>query len=423
MTKLTLPSSKVDIALAAGSTDAAMKAAEAKSTKLYNVPVAAIKPIDGFNVRVNSADYLAHRDMLVASIKANGFDQTKPLAGYVAKDGDKNVIFVTDGYTRLDAVNTFNADPDTAADDEIKVLPVLIRTPAPSLTDLTVALHTNNTGRPLTPFELGVVVKRLLREDGVTKAIIATRLAITPRYVDDVLLLVNGPKAVREAVLDGTVSSTMAIQELRKAGDNPDAAVERITAAVSKAKAAGKTKATRKDTGPKMVKVKHSISVAAGTDMKDIVKAAAAHIRATVASVPHATDPEAKVADTDGSITLTIEVPAPEPVKAAPKAKPAKKAAAKPAKPAKKAAAAKAEPKAEAAQVKPAKKAAAKKAEKPAKPAKKAAEPVDADDADEDIGIVGAEEVSSEGEDDEPAQVPPIVKSDADVPEDEETDI
>jgi len=396
--KFALPSSKVDIALTAGSVEPAMKAAEAKSTKLFKVPVAAIKTIPGFNVRVDSADYQAHRDMIAASIKANGFDQTKPLSGYVAKTDDGNVIYVTDGHTRLDAVNKLNADGG-----DIATLPVLVHPADKSLTDLTVALHTSNTGRPLTPFEIGVVVKRLLREEGADKAGIAARLSVTPRYLDDVLLLVNGPKEVRQAVLDGTVSSTLAIQELRKAGDAPQKAVEKLTAAVEKS---GGKKVTKKALGPKMQKIRSTVSVAAGTDMKEIVKAVAALVRKAIPQVPHATDPEAKVADTDGTVNLVIEVPAPAEETPAPKASkaPAKKAAAK--------------AKAEAA--KPAKDATPKAKKPKAKPAPVEEEDNLSADEESELGIEGATEVASE--DDEIAPAPIAVKNGAGV-DDEEVDI
>jgi ParB family chromosome partitioning protein len=393
-TAMAIPSSKVDIKLAAGSVEPAMKAAEAKSTKLYRVPITAIKTIPGFNVRVQSADYLAHRDMIAESIRANGFDQTKPLAGYVAKEGDKNVIYVTDGHTRLDAVTLVNGG-STDGENLIPTLPVLVHPADKSLADLTVALHTSNTGRPLSPFELGVVVKRLLKDEGADKAEIASRLAVTPRYLDDVLLLVNGPKEVRTAVLEGTVSSTLAIQELRK---DPEKAVEKITAAAAKA-SPGK-KVTKKDLGPKMQKVKSTVSIATGTDMKEIVKAVAALVRKAIPAQADGDDEDAiKLALVDGTINLVIEVPAAEkPAKAKPKAKPAAKKA-----PAKKAA----EPAADKA---PAKKASSKKA-----PAAKAKPPVEDDenltaDDEDDLGIEGAE-VASEGEDDEIAIIPPAVKN------------
>lgn len=410
-----IPSSKVEINLTAGGTAAAMKSAEATAGKLYNVPVGAIKLIPGFNVRVDGPDYRAHRDMLADLIRAKGYDETKPLAGYVAKEGEDTVIYVTDGHTRLDAVNTINADDSNMMIDK---LPVIVRTEAPSLSDLTAALHTNNTGRPLTPFELGVVVKRLLKEDGAEKATTAATLGVTTRYLDDVLLLVNSPKEVRTAVLQGEVSSTMAIQQLRKAGDNPAKAAEVITAAVDKAKKAGKSKATTKDTGPKMQKIRKSVSIGAGMDMKEIVKAVAAIVRAAVAVVPHATDPEAKVADVDGTINLVIEVPgAADPIVKEAVAKPAK---ATPKAGGKKAAAAaeKDEPVTEPA------------AKPQRKRVKKTADviqtPPESDDNiaadDDDLGIPGAE-LSSEGQDDEPAIMPPTVKTGANAVDNDISDI
>lgn len=402
---MAIPSSKVDIKLAAGSVEPAMKAAEAKSTKLYRVPVSAIKTIPGFNVRVQSADYIAHRDMIADSIRANGFDATKPLSGYVAKEGDKNVIYVTDGHTRLDAVSTINGDD---SETSIDILPVLVHPADKSLTDLMVALHTSNTGRPLSPFELGVVVKRLMKDEGADKAVIASRLAVTPRYLDDVLLLVNGPKEVRTAVLEGTVSSTLAIQELRK---DPEKAVAKITAAAAKA-APGK-KVTKKDLGPKMQKVKSTVSIAEGTDMKEIVKAVAALVRKAIPATSSDDEDAIKTALVDGTINLVIEVPAEE----KPKAKPAAKKAA--AKPAKKAAAKKAD--AEPAAEKP--KAKGKSKPKPApepEPVEEDDDNLTADDSDDDtddLGIDGAE-VASEGEDDEVAIIPPAVKNGGGVDDD-----
>lgn len=397
MEKLSLPKAKFAHELTAAPVDPTMKAAEATSAKLYRVPVSKIKVIPGFNVRVQSPDYIAHRDAIRASIAANGYDSTKPLAGYVAKEGDENVIYVTDGHTRLDAVNEYNADPDTAEKDEINTLPVMVQPKEVSLTDLTVMLHTANSGRPLTPFELGVVVKRLLAEEGAKKADIAARLGVTTRYLDDVLLLANADSKVKQHVAAGSVSSTMAIQLLRK---DADSAAEKIEAAVKKTAGTGK-KATKKHTGPKMQKVKVSVSVAEGTDMKEIVKAVAAKVREVIPAVEGEDD--TKLAGVDGTVNLVIEVPAPEPE---PKAKPAKKAKGKPAKKAKATKAADTE---EAEEAKPVKKAKAAKAEKPAKGKKAKA-------ADGDLGIEGAEVVE---EDDEPAKLPPKVSSDDEVPDDE----
>lgn len=366
--KLTLPKSKFAHDVETGAVDPAMKAAGAKAGKVHMVPVDKIKVIPGFNVRIPSPDYIEHRDNLVDLIRSNGYEPTKPLAGYVAKNGD---IYLTDGHTRLDAVSIINDAADKG--DEIDALPVLIAAKDVSLTDLTVGLHTMNSGRPLTPLELGIVVKRLLAEDGSTKKDIAARLGVTPRYLDDVLLLAGSDKAVKQHVASGEVSSTMAIQLLRKDGDS---AADKIAEAVKKAAKTGK-KATKKLTGPKMQKIRVQVPVEADADMKDIVKAAAAAIREAIPAKEGEDD--VKLSTVDGSITLLIEVPAPE--------KPAAPKKAKAEKPAKKSKAKKEEP------------APAKKAKGKTKPA------------------------ATEEDDSEVVKLPPKVKSDEDVPDDEEVDI
>lgn len=398
--KLNLPKAKFNHELTSAPVDPTMKDAAATSGKCYRVPIEKIRVIPGFNVRVPSPDYTAHRDNLVDLIRANGYDPTKPIAGYVAKEDDGNVIYVTDGHTRLDAVTIYNADPDTAEKDEITSLPVLVHPKEVSLTDLTVALHTANSGRPLTPFELGVVVKRLLAEEDVKKSDIAKRLGVTPRYLDDVLLLANADKAVKQHVASGDVSSTMAIQLLRA---DPETAAEKIGKAVKTAGETGK-KATKKHAGPAMKKTKLAHSFNSDDDMKEIVKAVAALIRSAVPAKEGEDD--TKIATVEGVINLVIELPAPPKPKA--EKKPKKEAAPKKGK-------AKAEPKkADAADDKP-KKGKAKAEPKKTKPSK--------DEDDDDIGIDGAEAVSSEGEDDEVAKTPPKVKSDSNVPDPDEDEV
>jgi hypothetical protein len=408
--KLTLPKTKFAHDLAAGPVDPTMKEAHATTSKLYRVPVDAIKPIPGFNVRVHSPEYEAHKENLKALIKANGFDQTKPLAGYVAKEGDENVIYVTDGHTRLDAVNEINED----SEDKIATLPIIIRSPAPSLTDLTVALHTNNSGRPLTPFEMGVVVKRLLAEEGAKKPDIAARLGVSERYLSDVLLLANADKKVKQHVAAGAVSSTMAIQLLRK---DEDSAAEKIEAAISKTAGTGK-KATKKHTGPKTQKVNATVTFEEGDDIKEVVKSAAAAIRDAVAVEEG--EEGVKLTTAGGSVTLTIELPVVEEETPAPAKKPAKTKAA-PAKKAKTEPAEEDAPAPKKAKVKdapsPVKDKTVTSKAKKAAPAKGKAKKSKGDD----LGIPGA--VPVEEDDSEIAKLPPKTKSDANVPDEEEVDI
>lgn len=326
MSKFTLPSVNLDLTLEAGKMKAVTAAATGKNTE-YVVAVDQLRVIPGFNVRVTETDdYRADLDALKQSIRENGFYPNKPLAGYVGKDGELDVIWLTDGHRRLEAVQEINDEAVDDSDLTIEGLPVVLKSAESSMADLTIALVQDNSGRPLTPYEKGVVAQRLANmkgEDGepmFSKADIARKLSVTERFVDDLNLLVDAPAKLRNHVIAGTVSSTLAIEELRK---NPKKAVERIEAAVSKATSAGKKKATKKDIGTvRMQKVKATVSLATGDSIKDVLKAMAAKVRETV------DHDDEDVLTMDGTITVIMEVPAPEKPKAEKKAKPAKKAAA-----------------------------------------------------------------------------------------------
>jgi ParB family chromosome partitioning protein len=110
MAKMTLPAVNLDLTLEKGRMKAITEAATGKSTE-YVVRVDQLRTIPGFNVRVRETDdYRQHLDALKQSIRENGFYANKPLAGYIGKEGDDDVIYVTDGHTRLEAVQEINAE-------------------------------------------------------------------------------------------------------------------------------------------------------------------------------------------------------------------------------------------------------------------------------------------------------------------------
>jgi ParB family chromosome partitioning protein len=237
MAKLEIPTKEFSVELAAGNASAAMKAASAEKSDVWNVPLENIRRLPDFNVRVNTPEYEQHKEEIAASILANGYYANKPLAGYVAKEGGENAIYLTDGYTRLAAVEIAN---ERGA--EITKIPVIIKPKSESLIELTIALVQDNEGRPLGPFEKAIVVQRLIGY-GVEKADIARRLSMTERYVNDLEVLAAAPPKVRNLVLSGKVSATEAVKTLRK---NPGKAGETLTKAVETATAQGKKKATGK---------------------------------------------------------------------------------------------------------------------------------------------------------------------------------
>lgn len=227
----------MQIELTAGKVKEAMSAADAGKRDLWQVPIDSLHIIDGFNVRSRDAAFKEHIANLTALILENGFDQSKPLSGYVALMDGKQTVCITDGHCRFEA-----AQAAIKAGAEIKVLPVVVSPKGTSMEDLTVGLVTRNTGKPLTQYEIGVVCKRLIGF-GWDEKQIAKKLGLTGQRVGDLLSLLSAPKAVRELVASGTVSASQAIATIAKHGDK---AAEKLEAGVVKANGAGKKKATRK---------------------------------------------------------------------------------------------------------------------------------------------------------------------------------
>lgn len=231
------PVTQFDTTLVAGNVKAAMRDAKATSRDLWSVEISAIRVLDDFNVRLHDAAWKTHIRALANSMKVEGFYQDKPLAGYVAKEGDAQVIYITDGHCRYNAALLANNEGA-----EIERLPVVVSAQGTSLEDLTVSLVKSNSGKPLAPYEIAVVCKRLSRY-GWSIDQIAERLDMTDFYVDGLLRLIAAPADVREMVVAGQVSASVAIQALRAKGNK---AYAYLQAALDKANGAGKTRITAK---------------------------------------------------------------------------------------------------------------------------------------------------------------------------------
>lgn len=224
-----------DITLIAGSAKKVMDEVGAKSRDLWQVPVEQIKVIPGFNVREKDEAYHEHIESLAKSILTEGFYQDKPLAGYVAREGDKEVIYLTDGHCRFEGTQLANS-----RGANITRLPLVIKPNSSSLEDLTVSLVVSNSGKPLTPYEVGVVCKRLVGYGWDNKEI-AGRLGFTEQYVDQLLTLMGAPLEIRKMVQAGALSAANAVDMLRKHGAK---AVEILLNAQQKANEAGQKKVT-----------------------------------------------------------------------------------------------------------------------------------------------------------------------------------
>ena len=198
--------------LVSGNVKAAMQEAGATSRDLWYVPFDKLRVIDGFNVRTKDESYDQHVRGLADSIKENGYYVDKPMAGYVVSEGGHEVIVITDGHCRYAACEL--AITEGAPLDKI---PVAVKPRTTSMADLTVALVTSNSGKPLTPYEIGLVCKRL-ESFGWTPDEMAKRLSFSRSYVDQLLLLMASPEKLQKLVTSGTVSARNAVDAVKKHG-------------------------------------------------------------------------------------------------------------------------------------------------------------------------------------------------------------
>ncbi len=252
----------------AGTQKAALEASGGVALKgLTNVPVDNIRVIEGFNPRIANDGHVAKVAELMGRIDREGFLPTKPLAGFAGKDGEKDVIYIYDGHTRLEATRKLNetraaqAEPTPGIDN----LPVvLIPTPADMeafMQKRTIGLVTENSGDKLDTLEQAIVVRRLIKS-GMKVPEVALALAFSDKWVNQLMMLVNGPKTIRDLVRSGKMKGSEAIRLMlakRKPILGEDGkkvkgkfdyapAEEEITKVVKRAEDAGKTKASRKDT-------------------------------------------------------------------------------------------------------------------------------------------------------------------------------
>lgn len=209
-----------------------MKSHGATPRDVYMVPIDAVHVYEGFNVRVPGPALDAHIRWIADSILANGYYPEEPLGGFVALDklGEPR-IYVHKGHCRLAGAKLARSE---GAD--LQALPLITVPKETALEDIVVELATTNSGKPLTPYELAIVCKRLSGY-GWTSSTIAKRLGRSSTYVDGLLGIMGAPLAIREMIQEGTLTVATAQQALSRYGVN---AVSKLTAAIQTAKTHGK---------------------------------------------------------------------------------------------------------------------------------------------------------------------------------------
>lgn len=236
-----------DQTLVAGNIKSAMRDVDGKSRDLWFVAPESLVILEDFNVRPKDESYTITVREIADSIKQNGFYAHKPFACIALKRDGKDIIAVFDGHTRYDGLQLAISEGA-----KIERVPVVTSPAGTTLEDIKVGLVTNNSGRSLPPMGIAVVCKRLVGY-GLDNSTIASRLGYTPAYVGGLLSLMGAPKQIRDMVNDGKVAASLAISTLREEGEK---AVAVLQTGLKVAADSGKTKVTKKNLTPVVVKEK-----------------------------------------------------------------------------------------------------------------------------------------------------------------------
>jgi ParB family chromosome partitioning protein len=227
--------------LSPGSIKGAMKAANdgaaGKSRDLWQVPPAKLRVVADLNPRVETEGYKQHVRELADSMKTHGFFQDKPLAGYVADVDGEDVIFIVEGGSRLKAA--LLAIEEGA---QFNVVPVSVDQKGLNVEDLLVRMVRSNTGRPLSQYEIAIIVKRLTRFSWEAP-MIAEQLGITVAQVEASLVLMGADDRIRKLVAAELLAFTYAVEVIREHGSK---AYDFLSKAQANANAAGKQRITKR---------------------------------------------------------------------------------------------------------------------------------------------------------------------------------
>lgn len=184
-----------------------------------------------WNVRQDCDDLQSHIRTLANSIKELGVQQ--PLTVFMKGES----VTVTDGHCRLLAVKLAISEGA-----EIKSIPVRTEERFSNEADRVLSMLTRNSGRPLSIPEQADVIKRLLAF-GWTESEIAKKTGSSQQHINTIIHFISSPVEVQQMVKSGDVSATMAVQQVRRNGDE---AVGVLKGAVAVARKAGKKRATAK---------------------------------------------------------------------------------------------------------------------------------------------------------------------------------
>lgn len=202
----------------------------------HMVDVQDLRRIPGYNVRVKGVLYRKRVEHLAALMLDHGFDEATPLVGMLGREGERAVVYIKQGNTRLDAIEAAN---DAGA--SILQVPVLWSAEQMNGADFTLDLILSNSGSPLSLFEQGLAYNRSANE-GLSNCEMARRTGVSEGHVRNARDLAKVPERLVEALAAGAIAETLALELWRAFGDD---VVERLDAALEVAARQNRRKLVR----------------------------------------------------------------------------------------------------------------------------------------------------------------------------------
>ena len=207
---------------------------------MYMVDARKVRVIPDFNPRIKDEKYWEGIRELALGMKTHGYYRDKPLAGYVAVEDGEEVVYLTEGHRRHDAVLYWQDNLDAPEDLRIPFVP---KPRGTSDLDLTYALLESNKAQDFRPFELAMLVKRLHVAYGQSEAVIAEKMNKSLPYVRHMLLVAGAPDDIVKMVIAEELSITEAADAINTYKDK---AVDVLTKAKANSAAEGKKKVSKR---------------------------------------------------------------------------------------------------------------------------------------------------------------------------------
>ncbi|MGN6701473.1 MAG: ParB/RepB/Spo0J family partition protein [Burkholderiaceae bacterium] len=195
---------------------------EVQRRKTYQIDLDSIHEEPGFNLRIEDEDFLASIKALADFIIGGG--KVPPLE---VRPRDEGGVWIVDGHRRVKALKL-------ARKHGAEVGPVPVEPFSGDEAQRVARIMTSAEGRPLSPIEQAEGYRRLIAQ-GLSAADVAKLVNRTRQQVDNILMLASAPESIREMVRDGLVSATLAVETLRKDGE--EKAVKKLEDALHKVKA------------------------------------------------------------------------------------------------------------------------------------------------------------------------------------------